>query len=641
MDSHTRPTATPRHKPADLHVLIQLNKDNNRFQMRRLFFKRSTILAILTVGFCVFGFQLYRISEDANNKLAQTRSRLKEQIAIAFEKVRLIPHSQNLVQIIQNTNDTRDITFYKDSYFSVTGGGLIQLSTDGKLLKHWTVLDGLPESDLTAVTVFDGKLFIGTKGSDILTFDGENFTQFRFEKNKCGQITNFLNDNGTLLIGTFNGGLLEFDGKEFSELKAENQTIKSITFLGKENATLFVGTFNNGLWIYENDVWKHLTIAENLPSNRIIGVAQNAENLLVATDFGLSVLENEKLRTVKILPTISSLAKVGDQIYLSKENGEIFSFDKQLKVERIIANVEKTRLIGLDGRLFQLTNQGIFQDFKTFYQNENQLTDNFVATIAFDKNGNLWAGTFRHGIDVFTAEGKKIKHIENDNIREINSLQLNNDEITAATSKGLFRFKQDFTVELITKGSILHFSNEAVATNKGLQIGEKLVTNINGLLSNSTYTALQIGEKLYIGTLNGLAQIQQNKVIKTWTDANSMLTNNWITSLCWVNERLFIGTYGGGILELLPSGELHNFSSEIGKFVVNPNAIFSDGERLFVGTLNGVRVLNLSTNKWSSIKEFLPSEAIFAINENGKTLYFATINGIAKVNKSYFDEVEK
>jgi ligand-binding sensor domain-containing protein len=610
--------------------------------MRRLLFKKSTILAILSLVFCVAVFQIFRIYQDAENKLAQSRSHLKEQNIVAFEKVHLTPHSQNSAQIIQKTTDTRDLTRFQDSYFAATDGGLLQLSTQGKTIKHFTVLDGLPESDLTSLTVFDAKLFIGTRTKGILTFDGENFTQFTFPERDPQAVTKFLDDNGRLLIATFNGGLIEFDGKVFREIKAENQTIKAINFLEKIDAKLFVGTFNSGLWIYESDVWKHFTTAEGLSSNRIIGVVKNGESLLFTTDFGLSVLENDKFRTVKILPMISSLESFENKIYVSKENGELFIFEKDLRELKKLANVEKTRFVVTDKQLFQLTDQGVFRNFKPFNQAENDtLSENFASTLAFDKNGNLWVGTFRNGIDVFTAKGKKIKHIEDDNIREINSLQLQSDEILVATSKVLWRFKSDFSGEDITKGSITHFSANTIATNHGLKIGEKLFTNVNGLPSNSTYTTLQIGKKLYVGTLGGLAEIQQNKVVRTWTDANSKLTNNWITSLCPANERFFIGTYGGGILELMPSGELHEFSSEIGKFVVNPNAIFSDDKRLFVGTLNGVKVLNYNTNKWITINDILPSEAVFAINKNDGNLYFATTNGIAKVAESYFDEVEK
>lgn len=611
--------------------------------MRRIFFKKSMILALLTLGLSIAFIQIYWIYRDAEIKLAQSRSRQIEQNKVTFEKFRLTPHLTNKVGIIQNTNKVRSIISFQNSYFAATNGGLLQLSNDGKTIKHFTVLDGLPESDLTSLAIFDAKLFIGTRTKGLVSFDGENFVGFAFPNREIQAISSFLNDNGRLLIGTFNGGLLEFDGKEFSEIKAENRMIKTITFLKKENASLFVGTFDNGLWIYKNDVWKRFSTIDGLPSNRVIGVEKQNENILVATDFGLSILENDKFRTIKILPMLSGLAKHENQIYLTKENGEIFTFTNQINEKQKLKDIEKTHFSVLDNQLFLLSNRGIYRNFKPFSQTENNsLADNFVSAIAFDKNDNLWAGTFRNGIDIFSENGKKIKHIEAESIKDINALQLQGDEISAATSKGLWRFeKTSFNEKNIAKGAITHFSADAIATSKGLQIGDKFLTNINGLPSNSTYTILQIGDKIYLGTLGGLAEIKQNKVVRTYTDANSKLTNNWITALCLVNERLFVGTYGGGILELLPSGDFHGFTNEIGKFVVNPNALFSDGERLYVGTLNGVKILNLTTNKWSTVKDILPAEAVFAISKHKESIYFGTTNGIAKVEKSYFNEVEK
>lgn len=85
--------------------------------MRRLFFNKPTILAILTIGFCVLIFQFYQIYRDANSKLAQARSRLIEQNIVKFEKIRLNPHPQkSFAQIIQNTSDTRDLTFTKTHF---------------------------------------------------------------------------------------------------------------------------------------------------------------------------------------------------------------------------------------------------------------------------------------------------------------------------------------------------------------------------------------------------------------------------------------------------------------------------------------------------------------------------------------------
>ena len=56
----------------------------------------------------------------------------------------------------------------------------MQFSPEGKLLHHYTVLDGLTESDLTTLALFDSKLFIGTATRGLLAFDGERFESYRW-----------------------------------------------------------------------------------------------------------------------------------------------------------------------------------------------------------------------------------------------------------------------------------------------------------------------------------------------------------------------------------------------------------------------------------------------------------------------------
>src|ERR1041384_7632509 len=134
----------------------------------------------------------------------------------------------------------------------------------------------------------------------------------------------------------------------------------------------------------------------------------------------------------------------------------------------------------------------------------------------------------------------------------------------------------------------------ALATSKGLSLGArgKLhgLTTVQGLPSNSLYTVLVQGRKTYAGTLGGLAVIEDGRVSRVFKDTNSKLTANWITALSAVGSRIFVGTYGGGLFELEGSGEVRRFATEIGRLVVNPNAMWSDGSRLFVGTLAGALV---------------------------------------------------
>lgn len=211
-------------------------------------------------------------------------------------------------------------------------------------------------------------------------------------------------------------------------------------------------------------------------------------------------------------------------------------------------------------------------------------------------------------------------------------------------------FKTDFSAENVTRNeglpsnSVTHFSENFIATAKGLAFNEngkfRIISAVNNLPNNAVYTTLETRQKLYAGTLGGLAEIENSRVQRTFKDSNSGLKTNWVTSLIETNEHIFIGTYGGGIFELFPSGEIRSFEPDAGKFVVNPNAFFSDGKYLFAGTLDGVKILDLKTGEWKTVKRFLPSETVMSIAADDEHIYFATTSGLAKFKKNYFTDEE-
>jgi ligand-binding sensor domain-containing protein len=610
----------------------------------------------LIIVLTIFGYEIFRVYKSAQTSLSEERARLLEKNSVAFVKTRLIPYQSNDVRIRQNFSGARAFIKYQNSYFAATGGGLVEYSSGGEIVRHYTVLDGLPESDLTALAVFGEKLFVGTRAKGLLEFDGQTFTQYEWTDRKAQTVTTLLNDENSLLIGTFGGGLLEFGGTDFREIKVENKSIKAVNFLSRTDDKLYVGTFDNGLWIYDKDRWAHFTTAEGLNSNRIVGIAQHNKNLFVATDLGLSILEGNKFRAIEILPALSGLIKFDSRIFLTRNNGEIFIFDKSLTEFAKKNNLTDARFTIAGEKLFLIGTGGIFSfddnKFETFGDAGNKtLTDNFVSALTLDGRGNLWAGTFRRGIDVLAENGKLLTHLETEGIREINYLQINGEVVSAATTQGLFQIKSDFSYTAFdkTKGlptnAITHISGDVIATARGLVFtGEKtpgILSAVNRLPNNSVYTTVKIGEIIYAGTLSGLAQIENKRVVRVWQDSNSNLATNWVTALVSANERIFVGTYGGGIFELLPSGEIRSLANEIGKFAVNPNALATDGKRLYVGTLEGAKILDLQTQKWTNVKKVLPSETVMSVTTDEENIYFGTANGIAAIRKSYFENVEK
>jgi ligand-binding sensor domain-containing protein len=346
------------------------------------------------------------------------------------------------------------------------------------------------------------------------------------------------------------------------------------------------------------------------------------------------------------------------------------------------AQLNDVRLAIVDNSAWVLTSDGVFRsngnseetgaarsvvgNFSEFgrLNDERSLTTNAVSAMYVDSRHSLWVGSFRNGIDVFSPDGKRLSHLESDTLREINSLSesSNGGSIVAATGDGILRIDPGLRQvgELSTGDGLLsnsvmryvesradngstgdqkgQFVQVACATGKGLSFGDprrlRGLTTLQGLPSNSLYTALFYGRDLYVGTLGGLALIEDGRVKRVFDSSNSALTNNWVTALSVAGSRIFIGTYGAGIFELMPSNEIVRLP-ESGQSIVNPNAMWTDGKELYVGTLDGGLGWNLDSQTWTHYHNELPSQAVLSVTGDDRYVYFGTTSGISQIERSY------
>lgn len=677
-------------------------------------------LTILLPLVCLFG--AWRVQRDAQTRLAAARTQLQRLHLIPFESKLSPALRRPELQIWQSAARTRAVARFNDAYFAATDGGLLELSQAGVSLHHYTVLDGLPESDLTSLIAWHGQLFIGTRTRGLVSFDGARFARYQWLDRQPQAITALLADAGRLLVGTFAGGLIEFDGRQFTELKAgaDEQRIAAITCLVRAGTRLYVGTYADGLWLREAGRWLHFTTGAGLPANRVVGINEDGARLLVATDFGLAaaqvgeLLTTEQTQTnpfhlIATLPSLASLQQFGGRVWLCQDDGKLFALagpdarGPQLQpvawpdAQAAQENVTDARLLALDDELWLLTSDGIRRTNRNtgdatgldatrptrtafaltpFMQPDAQQrawASNVIAALALDSAGRLWAGSFRDGIELLAPDGHRLAHLDSEAAREINALAFAADTNTmhAATAQGLVRFDAALRatrtttadgllsnaltgIALLpaqaderqpTAASAAHHAQSAelvCATSRGLSFGAqgrwRGLTTVQGLPSNSLYTVLPRGRSVFAGTLGGLAEVAGGRVVRVFTDANSKLTHNWVTALCATDARFFVGTYGGGVFELMPSGELRPFAAETGQFVVNPNALWSDGARLYAGTLDGAWVLDLRTQRWTRLQAELPAPVVLSITGDGQYTYFGTTNGIARIAVSYFEQ---
>jgi ligand-binding sensor domain-containing protein len=122
--------------------------------------------------------------------------------------------------------------------------------------------------------------------------------------------------------------------------------------------------------------------------------------------------------------------------------------------------------------------------------------------------------------------------------------------------------------------------------------------------------------------------------VRTYKTSNSPLSHDWVTALAEVDGSLFIGTNGGGVDQLLATGEWVNFSNELGRFEVNQNAMHFDGEHLYVGTSDrGVLIYNTRARRWAGVSAGLPSQNITAITSDDRSIFIGTMNGLMIIEK--------
>lgn len=619
--------------------------------------RSAKFLLLLLAGGAVLAALLgfAEIRRAVDEALAESRSRLESADVIRYEKKVLTPISSPYLSLIQAARRTRDMAAFRDGYAAATDGGLVLLGKDGEQKKHFSVLDGLPDSDLTSLAIFGDLLFVGTRTAGLISFDGTKFKSYRLLADNVSAVTSLLSNDKRLLIGTFGGGVIEFDGREFRKvsLGKDGLNVSTLQAIGQD---LYVGTFNDGLFISDHGSARRLTTAEGLPSNRVTAITEREDQIYVATDLGFGVIESGAFRQLVIVPALSGLAVHDNRLLLARENGELLYFGMELEIVADKTAAENSTLRQIAQTLWHLSSEGIYQvehgRRKLFGpDSKEELTDNFISAVAFGPADETWIGTFRNGIDVLGPDGRKHRHIESDELRQVNYLGGEDEQITAATASGMFTFGEtrepvkSASSGTLPFGSVMHFTDRAVSTSSGLALKDgnrfRIISAVQGLPSNSVYTSLESGGRLYVGTMNGLAEIDGSRVTRTFNDTNSGLTTNWVTALCKAGERIFIGTYGGGIFELMPSGEFRSFEPETGKFAVNINAIFTDGHRLYSGTLDGIRILDLRSQKWSRLVHGLPARTVMAINGNGDAIYFGTTNGILRIEKAYFKQTEE
>ncbi len=498
-----------------------------------------------------------------------------------------------------NKFDGYDVTVYRHSLsdgHSISHNLIRALAPDGtKGLWIGTERGGLNHYNFQTdqFSTFDGQLINGALLSNCTIYDLE------------------IDNENNIWIAT-NHGLALFDTEintllpipiSIQEL-VENHVHILDVFLDSRGV-IWIGTDENGLWSIDSDLNKTSHYQEGDLSNDIQGgsvrsIFESRDGILwVGTDRGLNRYDEFTKKFI--------------------------AYDEltDINIWAIAESADNEITIGTDGDgLKVLLSNGQTQSFRQSDVNQFSLNDNVIRDIFRDRQGNLWIGTFRGGVNLIHNQPNKFKALRK------GSSGLNNKSILAIS-------KQDSEgIWIGTDGGGLNHLN--------LKTGIISQEPNRALKSNADNVILSIMEDheggLWTGTYNGgIRYITANSgTVVRFATNNSQLINNSVLAIHQdIDKNIWIGTNGGINYYDWQTKTLSQIPSKSSQSLIdNENSvrtIFEDKSGdLWFGIMGGVKKFNYITKKFEEFlfEGFQRNYLTYSIHEDSDgILWIGTFGG--------------
>jgi ligand-binding sensor domain-containing protein len=557
---------------------------------------------------------------------------------------------------------------FQEHLYLAGPGGLQEYTREGALLHQYSVGNELPASPLVGLAPAvladsrEPELVIATANDGVLAFDGRSFRQILPAASAARAITAILPvASGHLLVGTKKRGVLVYDGKQITVLHPSLNALY-VTALAGNESDLWVGTLNRGALHFHAGESDSFTEAQGLPDPQVQAFAVFGDTLYAGTPTGVAVFTAGRFSRV-LAPGVfaTALLATPTQLYVGSEDQGVLVIP--LEGRRPNPNLgpgtqlaEVRQLFTSGGDVFAVARDGLYRMNphafgwqRVLEAGSTVLRDRNVSALAADASGHLWVGYFDRGLDLLTTDNGRSKHVEDEHVFCVNRIFLDpkSGTIDVATANGLVRFDNSGSEQQVLTRSdgliadhvtdiVSYRDGLALATPAGLTFldasGARSMYAFHGLVNNHVYSLGVSGDELMAGTLGGLSMLNKGDVTVNYTTSSSNLKHNWITAVVRVGSDWMVGTYGAGVLGLDASGRFHSFETGSGHFEVNPNAMLVTPAYVLAGTLGeGLYLYNRQSDRWSVIRDGLPSLNVTALAAANGILYVGTDNGLVRI----------
>ena len=467
--------------------------------------------------------------------------------------------------------------------------------------KNITSEDGLSQGTVETIIQDDqGYIWLGINDG-LCRYNGYEFKIYKHDEELENSITNnyivdIKQDNsGNIWVGTANG-LSKIDTKtDLITNYNMNDEEKSLShynigdILITKSGDVLVGT-SDGLNIYnekKDEFYRIFNKDSDLSSQFIRSLAEDEnQNIWVATNNGIDKID------IKNNKNIISFKTGHGKFDISENDIYVVRYDPK---GYIWAGALKEGLNRID------INTNEVKQYKNDDRDEKSLPGNHVKDILRDSSGNLWVGT-DNGLAKYNEQTENFATYKN---KIYDKTSLVNDEV--------FSIQEDES-GLIWVGTYAGISMFDPNTN--IEHYKKDPFDENSISDNPIHGIYEDKDGLlWVGTnskgVNVINRKNYNVKHLNKTSKDYSISDDNINDIVGIDNKIFIATKNGLNEVDKDLKTINIYNTEDGICNNNITALFADSKKnVWIGTANGISVLNTNTNEIIDITDILTNHNI-------------------------------
>lgn len=460
----------------------------------------------------------------------------------------------------------------------------------------------------------------------VFYYDGYNFSKLKTDNLKSNLIRNLNFENNNIIIINREDGLFNYNQQLKTTSKIDsirfNNPIDELVFSGDYIYSLTdqirINSFNtktksisednlqkknefnqalciyktregkvlsgrtNGLYFFNNDEQEKIDVLKNNP---VYSICENHEGKLVIGSSNKIYIVNKNVIEKEITPK-----------FKAKANTFLFSFEKS--INKIISDKHGRIWFTVlpENNLYLYENNTLYDVFEML-----NIKTSLINCITKDTDENIWIGTFNDGVYFiqnpflynvsFNLFGKNLV---------VNSVYYKNNYAYTATNNGLYTYNtNDLTVKTLS-------APDEIFIEPIFNIAE---------YNNAVYYS-----KLSSGSNTNLNGIKINPVVSKYVYPIN-------------NKEAIIADGTATVLKInLKNQKVIDTIISFPDYRIRINSLLLKSDTLFLGTSNGLTLLNLKTKKYEALKDTAFNFSINDIKLLDNNIYIAHESGITIYN---------